>query len=190
MHFIVVGKLCKVMLRICLLSAVITLASCSTSDLSRLWVYDPIDRPYTHFLLAVTLDNQKDTTSLTNKLVEQFDRYKAEINLLSGYTVEPETQADTAILKIEEIQRESITVRYKRGQASPMMTQMRGRRYADKPVVTMRATLVDAETGQYIFKADYIAEGQWYTDSSVVVRSLARKITTQFESEGLLEARQ
>ena len=62
---------------------------------------------------------------------------------------------------------------------------MRGRKKYEKPIITLRATLVDTD-GLTVFQADYIAEGPWYADSASIVASLARTFSMQLEHRQLI----
>ena len=63
---------------------------------------------------------------------------------------------------------------------------MRGRKLSDKPVISLRATLIDSESGRTEFQADYITQGPWYADSATIVASLASKLMEQLEHEGFI----
>ena len=125
-------------LLICLMPALITVTGCSTAEITQLWLSEPADIAYTCLELDIDLGKKNETEKLTNTFVRQLKRYHIDTSLRSSHSeISNSLCSNFAILKIREIKREYVTVRYIRGLASPMLTQMRGRRYAQKPIITI-----------------------------------------------------
>jgi len=133
------------------------------------------------------LGDAADAAHLTDRFVRQLDRRDLQTllpNLSPGASIHD--QSDSTILKIEEIDRHIEMVEHRRTYGRTSLTQMRGRKFSDKPVISLHATLVDSASGRTVFQADYITQGPWHADSATVVASLASKLVEQLEREGFI----
>ena len=90
------------------------------------------------------------------------------------------------MLRIEEVDRRLETVEYHRRYGRTSLTQMRGRKSRDVPVITLRAMLIDLEADKTVYQADYVAQGPWYTDSATLVASAVHAIARQLEHDGFI----
>ena len=145
------------------------------------------DNYYSQIHLNIDLSDSADTVYLTDRFVKQLDRRDIQI-IRSNQSPDASIhdQADSAILKIEEIDRHIEMVEHRRTYGRTSLTQMRGRKLSDKPVISLRATLIDSASGRTVFQADYITQGPWHADSATVVASLASKLVEQLEREGFI----
>jgi hypothetical protein len=171
--------------------ALVLASACSTAQLTQHAVDDSADKYYRYIRLNVVLDDTSDTAFVTNRVVTELSQRDLQIM--------PSTQAQstlikggtgTAVLTVKEIDRQTKTVVHHRRYGRTALTQMRGRELHDKPVITLRATLSDAQSGQTVFQADYVTQGPWYADSTSVVATLAKPLVKQLEHEGFIAPRQ
>ena len=102
--------------------------------------------------LDVNLENSEDTDALTGAMVKQLHRRGLQTSLPSMESTSNQHQTDTAQLKIVEIERRIVTVRHLRTYPRQSLTQMRGRKYSDKPVITLQASLTEAATGRAVYQ--------------------------------------
>ena len=131
--------------------------------------------------LDVNLENSEDTDALTGAMVKQLHRRGLQTSLPSMESASNQHQTDTAQLKIVEIERRIVTVRHLRTYPRQSLTQMRGRKYSDKPVITLQASLIDAATGRAVYQGSYVTKGPWYAKSQSVVAAFAGKLVQQLE---------
>jgi hypothetical protein len=161
--------------------------SCATAELVPGSVDETDGHQFHAIHLKVALSNQVDTASLINSLMEELDKYDLQASFI-GDLVEQNDQKrqQTALLTIEEVERRYETMYYRRTYGRTSLTQMRGRKSREVPVITLRVVLTDTETDIEVFQADYVTRGPWYADSAKRVASLARALTRQLEQGGLI----
>ena len=137
--------------------------------------------------LDVVLSDDSDSASLIKKLNKELGRYDLVVikqpsdEITAAYTNEP-----SAILKIDEINRRLEPGTHRRTYGRTSLTQQQGRKQHVKPVINMRVMLIDVESQQTLFRADYETMGPWYADSSTVVASLAKSVCEQLADENLI----
>jgi len=166
---------------------VILATGCATAEMTQRRIDEPADNYYSQIHLNIDLSDSADTAYLTDRFVKQLDRRHLQTILSNqSRSASIHDQPDIAILKIEEIDRQIETVEHRRTYGRTSLTQMRGRKLSDKPVITLRATLIDSASGRMVFQADYITQGPWHADSATVVASLASKLAEQLEREGFI----
>ena len=176
-------------LRVGLVSLALVLLSggCATADLTQTEIVQAEQTPFTKIILKLDLADQDDFEPLTSRLIRNLDRYDLQVESTTEVTAAVvHAEPGTALLKIGEVERRIETVAYRRTYGRTSLTQMRGRKSRDVPVITLRTTFMDAATGQVLFQADYIAQGPWYADSASVVASVAGTLVKQLESNGFI----
>lgn len=166
---------------------VILVSGCSTVDLAQRTIDDPVNGHYRNIHLDVSLSNVNDTKSVTNRFVIALE--KRGLNVIQTRQQSdsmPMSGPGAALLKIQELDQQTETVVVRRSYGRASLTMMRGRELREKPVITLRATLSDIDSGHAVFQADYVTRGPWYQDSSSIVAALANTLTKQLEQEGLI----
>lgn len=165
-------------------------SACTMAEQIQRKVDETANKQYSQVYLNIDLGNSADTDTLTNAMVRQLERRGLQTSPpeMTGST-STHYQTDAALLKINEIDRNMVTVRYLRTYPRPALTQMRGRKYSNKPVITLHVTLIDAETGRAVYQADYVIEGPWYAESTSVVAAFAEKLTKQLKREEFIAAK-
>jgi hypothetical protein len=132
---------------------------------------------YIHANVVVSVDSE--SVGLNKKILKVLDPYNMKVTLSTQSHHELVLdEAATALLRIEEVDRRLETVEYHRRYGRTSLTQMRGRKSRDVPVITLRAMLIDLE-------ADYVAQA-WYTDSATLVASAVHAIARQLEHDGFI----
>jgi hypothetical protein len=84
-------------------------------------------------------------------------------------------------LRVDELERYLKAGEHRQRYGRASLTQMRGRKKDERTVITFRATFIDQASGQTMFQADYVAEGQWYSDSTTVAAALAGSLSKRLE---------
>lgn len=172
---------------IALCSIVITAGCSASAELIQLNIDEPVEQGYRHIQLDVDLSVTADTLSLGRAFIREMKRYEVEVTRKGQHSDEsPAVNPGSALLQIEEIERRLEAGEHHKTYGRTSLTQMRGRKQHEKPVISMRATLIDAASGRTVFQADYVAEGPWYADSASVAASLAKTLVIQFEREELI----
>ena len=166
---------------------VILATGCATAEMTQCRIDETADDYYSQIHLNVDLSDSADTAYLTERIVKQLDRRDMQ-TILSNQSPGASIHdlSDSAILKIDEIDRHLEMVEHRRTYGRTSLTQLRGRKLSDKPVISLRATLIDSASGRTVFQADYITQGPWHADSATVVASLASKLVGQLECEGFI----
>ena len=163
------------------------IAGCASAELKQLSVDTNYNANYQVLQLDVVLSNDSDSTSLINKLTKELSRYDLVLinqpidEISAGYTKEP-----SAILKIDEIDRRLEPGTHHQTYGRTSLTQQRGRKQHVKPVISLRVILIDFESKQTIFQADYETMGPWYADSKTVVAALAKPICERLEEQNFI----
>jgi len=159
-------------------------------ELTQRTVDKPAERQYHHIYVVVVLSDTADTAFVTNrfiKVLEQRDLQTTSPKQAPGTS--NKISSDIALLKINEIERHTKTVVHYHQYGRTSLTRNHGREVYDKPVITLRATLIDHQSGHIVFQADYVTQGQWYQDSATVVASLAGTLVKQLAHEGFIGPR-
>jgi hypothetical protein len=172
---------------ITLCCAVMLLNGCTTVKQTRLSVDKPAERHYCNMYLVVDLGDNSDIVPVTRRFNKVFEQHNVKI-LLPEETPGTSSKncADFAVLKIKEVKRQTVTVVRYRQYARTSLTMNHGREVFEKPVITLRATLVDQVAGLIVFQADYVTEGQWYQNSATVISSLAGVLVEQLLHQGFI----
>ena len=161
-------------------------SACSTTEQTHVKIDETVNKEYSFIYLDVDLENSEDTDALTGAMVKQLDRRGLQTNLSSMVSASNQYQTDTALLKIVEIERRIVTVRYLRTYPRQSLTQMRGIKYSDKPVITLHARLIDPASGRAFYQGSYVTEGPWYAKSQSVVAAFASKLVQELEHQGYI----
>jgi hypothetical protein len=172
-----------------LLCAFVLVSGCATAtaELTTRSVNEVAKRNYQNLYISVDLSETADKTHLTKRFLEELDRYHLQTTVQKQAQVSMnEDQTGTALLKVIEVDRHFVTIKHRQRYGRTSLTQMRGLKKTDAPVITLRVTFVDITTGQTMFQADYVTQGPWYADSTVVVAALASTLVEQLESEGFI----
>lgn len=162
-------------------------SSCASAEMTQHRIDETADYSCSQIHLNIHFGDAADAAHLTDRFVKQMDRRDLQTilpNISTGASIHDQT--DSAILEIKEIDRHIETVEHRRMYGRASLTQMRGRKISDKPVISLRATLVNSASGCTVFQADYITQGPWHADSATVVVSLASKLVEQLEREGFI----
>ena len=174
------------------LFCLVLLGGCASAELTHRDVYQTPAKnfPYIHANVVVSTDSE--SVDLNRKILKQLDRYNMKLTLSTQSHDEPVLdepvldEAATALLRIEEVDRRLETIEYRRRYGRTSLTQMRGRKSRDVPVITLRAMLIDLEADKTVYQADYVAQGPWYADSATLVASAVHAFTRQLEQEGFI----
>ena len=159
----------------------------ATAELTTRSVDEVAERHYQYIYVSVDLSEAADKTHLTNRLFEELNLYDLQITAQKqSHDTLINDEPGTALLVVDEIDRHFVTVEHRQRYGRTSLTQMRGRKKTDTPVITLRVTFVDAATGRTMFQADYVTQGPWYADSTTVVSALASTLVEQLESEGFI----
>ena len=163
------------------------IAGCASAELKQLSVDTNYNANYQVLQLDVVLSNDSDSTSLINKLTKELSRYDLVLinqpidEISAGYTKEP-----SAILKIDEIDRRLEPGTHHQTYGRTSLTQQRGRKHHEKPVISLQVMLIDFESKQTLFQAEYETMGPWHADSSTVVAALAKPVCKQLADKNLI----
>jgi hypothetical protein len=175
---------------IILLALVVQSSGCTTAHPSESPIVRTAAKPLHTIVLHVELADKADTEPLTSRLIRKLDLYDLRIvSAAEAGTGVANADQGTALLKISEVDRRIETVAYRRTYGRKSLTQMRGLKSRDVPVITLRTTVMDAVSGQTLFQRNYIAQGPWYADSASVLASLAGSVVTELENSGFISAR-
>jgi hypothetical protein len=170
------------------LCGIVILTGCSASTgLSHLSVDQTAGSSFRYIYLDIDLPDNADTLSLTSAMIRELGRY--DLKILQSTQQREQSSSDhsaSALLTIRKIERRLEPAEHRKRYGRMSLTQMRGRKKYEKPIITLRARLVDNESGLMVFQADYIAEGPWYADSATIVASLARTFSMQLEQWQLI----
>ena len=170
------------------LCGIVILTGCNASTrLSHLSVDQSAGSGFRYIHLDVELPDAADTLSLTSAMIRELGRYDQEIIQSTQLREQSgSVHSASAKLTIREIDRRLEPAEHRRTYGRTSLTQMRGRKQYEKPIITLRAMLVDTESGLTVFQADYIAEGPWYANSASIVASMARTFSKQLEQWQLI----
>lgn len=165
-------------------------SGCATAELTQRAVDEPARSYFRYIHVNIDLADNADTLYVSNRFVTELERHDLQ-------TILPEQAQgasthhlpDSALLMVDEVDRRIETVEHRRRYGRTSLTQMRGRKTSDIPVITLRATLIDTESRRTVFQADYVAQGPWYDDSATVIAALAGTLAEQLEHEGFIAAK-
>ena len=173
--------------RFSLVCVALVTTGCAGADLIQRNVGQTAERQLQNLYLSVELAVVEDSERLADRLLKELDRYDLRLTLSEqGSEHYVQTESDAALLKIEEIDRRIEAGEHRRTYARTSLTQNRGRKKHEKPVITLRASLIDVTSGQMLFQSDYVTDGPWYADSASVVASLAAPLARQLEKDGFI----
>ena len=165
----------------------ISASGCATVELVERSL-DPVDEGhYRTIYLSVDLSDSEERARLSGRFVKTLGAYDLQFDILD-HPAEIRTfgKSPSAFLNVEELDREIVQGEHRRTYGRRSLTQMRGRKKHNKPIVTLRAILIDAETRHTIFQADYVMQGPWYADSATVIGNLPETLLDQLERDGLI----
>jgi hypothetical protein len=162
-------------------------AGCASAELKELSVDANNETSYQLLLLDVLLSDGSDSASLIKKLNKELGRYDLVlINQPSDEITPGNTNKPSAILKIDEINRRLEPGTHRRTYGRTSLTQQRGRKHHEKPVISLQVMLIDFESKQTLFQAEYETMGPWHADSSTVVAALAKPVCEQLADKNLI----
>lgn len=166
---------------------VLLASGCASAELTHRDVYPAPAKNFLYIHANVVVSADSESADLNRKILKELDRYNMKLTL----STQPHHErvldkAATALLRIEEIDRRLETVEYRRRYGRTALTQMRGRKSRDVPVITLRAMLIDLEADKTVYQADYVAQGPWYADSATLVASVVHAFTRQLEQDGFI----
>ena len=169
---------------------VLLTTGCTTVELTHHRVDSDAGGSYRNILLKVELSDTEERTRLIRQVMREFERYRLQYSVVKSGDGEMARQgADYALLKIAELERRIETIDYHQTYGRTSLTQNRGRRKADVPVITLRVTLTDSTSEQKVFLADYVTRGPWHADSAAVVASAGGALVRQLEHDGFIAAK-
>ena len=166
-----------------ILVLVVLLSGCAAARVTETGVIQAQETPFRKVVLKVDLADPVDTESLETRLISRLETYDLEVVPAES------TAAGAGFLKIDEVGRHIETVHYHRRDVRTSLTQMRGKKSADVPVITLSAVFSDAASGEALYQAEYVARGPWHADSASVVASLAGTLVDQLASTGIIVTR-
>jgi hypothetical protein len=170
--------------RFFLLGIYILSVGCASAELKQLSVDANNDTSYQTLKLDVALSDDSDSAALINKFIQELGRYDLVLINQSGDDI---TAEPSALLKIDETNRRLEAGTHHRTYGRTSLTQQQGRKQHVKPVINLRVRLIDVESQQTIFQADYETMGPWHADSSTVVAALAKPVCKQLEDKNLIK---
>ena len=166
---------------------VLLASGCASAELTHRDVYQIPAKNFLYVHANVVVSTDSESVDLNRKILKQLDRYNMKLTLSTQSHDEPVLdEAATALLRIEEVDRRLETIEYRRRYGRTSLTQMRGRKSRDVPVITLRAMLIDLEADKTVYQADYVAQGPWYADSATLVASAVHAFTRQLEQDGFI----
>ena len=147
----------------------------------------PAEKYYRSIHMDIQLADSADVVLITDRFIKEIKQRDmlAVLSMQNPGTSVPQ-EAGTALLKVDEIDRRIETVEHRRRYGRTSLTQMRGRKLSDVPVITLQTTLIDAQSGQTVFQADYVMQGPWYANSATVAAALPGTLMKQLEQEGFI----
>ena len=160
---------------------------CTGSRLMQHGVDEPLSEPYRYLDVSIVFREKADIRHFSERLFEEANRYDLTL-MLAGETDSDRYAADknTALLKVNEIDRAIETVEYRRTYGRTSLTQMRGRKSRAVMVIAVRAELADMNTGEKVFLAEYRLKDPWYEDTPTKLATLAKRLVRQLEQDGLI----
>ena len=168
---------CTVILYMAILAS-----SCTSVELAQLSVDESAEAYYRHIYLDVDLSESEDTAQLIDRFISKLSRYDLQvIDLNHQQSAEINGRQGTALLRVDELERYLKPGEHRQRYGRASLTQMRGRKKDERTVITFRVTFIDQPSGQTMFQADYVAEGQWYSDSATVASALAGSLSKRLE---------
>lgn len=166
---------------------VLLASGCASAELMNRNVYELPAKNFLYIHANVVVSVDSESVGLNKKILKVLDPYNMKVTLSTQSHHELVLdEAATALLRIEEVDRRLETVEYHRRYGRTSLTQMRGRKSRDVPVITLRAMLIDLEADKTVYQADYVAQGPWYTDSATLVASAVHAIARQLEHDGFI----
>ena len=169
---------------------VLLMISCTTAELTHHSVDSDAGGSYRNILLMVELSDTDERDRLIQQIMREFERYKLQYSVVKNNDGEKARQsADYALLKIAELERHIETIDYHQTYGRTSLTQNRGHKQADVPVITLRVTLIDITSEEKVFLADYVTRGPWHADSAAVVASAGGALVRQLEHDGFISAK-
>ena len=165
-------------------------SGCATVELVE-HTLDPVEKGYyRNIYLSVDLSDAEELARFSDRFLIALSAYNLQLDITEHPAkIRTSDKSTTAFLNVEELDREIVQGEHHRTYGRRSLTQMRGRKKHNKPVVTLRATLIDAETRHTIFQADYVTQGPWYADSAAVIGTLPGALLDQLERDGLIASR-
>lgn len=168
---------------------VLLASGCASAELTQRSVYQPPAKSFLYIHADVVVSGDSESVDLNRKILKELGRYNMKVTL----STQPQhelvlDEAATALLRIEEVDRRFETIEYRRRYGRTSLTQMRGRKSRDVPVITLRAMLIDLEADKTVYQADYVAQGPWYADSARLVASAVHAFARQLEQDGFIAA--
>lgn len=172
----------SLLLGICLLSV-----GCASAKLKELSVDASNKTSYRILQLDVALSDDSDSAALIDRLNEELGRYDLIlVNQPLNEMTTDHTDGPSAKLKIDEINRRLEPGTHHQTYGRTSLTQQRGRKQHVKPVINVQVRLINFESQQTVFRADYETVGPWYADSSTVVAALAKTVCKQLEDKNFI----
>jgi hypothetical protein len=166
----------------------ILVSGCTSVELAEHSVGETAEAYYQHINLDVDLSNTVDTAQLTDILIKKLSRYDLQVVDLKQQQLAGINDArGTALLKVDELERRLKPGEHHQRYGRSSLTQMRGRKKDERTVIAFRVTFIDQVSGHTMFQADYVAEGQWYSDSTTVVAALAGPLSKRLEYMGFIK---
>ena len=157
-------------------------SSCTSVELEQLSVDETAETHYRKIYLDVDLSESDDASQLTDSFIRKLSKYDLQvIDLDQQQSAEIKDKQGTALLRVDELDRHLKPGEHRQRYGRASLTQMRGRKKDERTVITFRATFIDQSSGQTMFQADYVAEGQWYSDSTTVASALAGSLSKRLE---------
>lgn len=119
----------------------------ATAELTTRSVDEAAERHYQYIYISVNLSEAADKTHLTNRLFEELNLYDLQITAQKqSHDILINDEPGTALLVVDEIDRHFVTVEHRQTYGRTSLTQMRGRKKDDAPVITESNAMI---RGQY-----------------------------------------
>ncbi len=174
----------RALMAVCVLG---TASGCAGPMLTRHNVDPVADEPYRNIRAAIDMADSPDAQGFADQLRKEAERRDLNLMLADEAGGVPGTMAeDIALLNIIEVERRAEKIGYRRSYGRTSLTQMRGRKERDVVVIRLRSELVDMETGQKLFQADYTVRDPWYAETATKLAVLASTLVRQLERDGLI----
>lgn len=167
------------------------LSGCTIIDKEQYSLEGNTEKQYSKLQLVIELDNAADTAALSEGLVRRLSRHNVQL-VESRYTADSprQDQPETGVLRIKELDRRMITVRYRRNYSRPALTQNRGYKYTQSPQITVHAAMFDGASDRILYESEYVFRAPWYSETTAAMETIAGKIIKELEEKNFIVARQ
>ena len=160
------------------------LTGCSTNQFQQ-QMFNPVTaQPYSELQVQVQFNQPEHSAYLARQLVTRLQKQGVNASILSPKA----TAGDNvqALLQLNLTEAWTDTVITTRHMPRRSLTQMRGRIPRESPRFNSTARLVDLASGHTVWQVEIHTAGAWYTAFPTQANTLAARLTTQLDRQGLI----